>query len=85
MAEDVTTALHFTDGTSLKFSHTRQEGEDWTSITTNLKKALEADKFAAEVDGDLIVIPTTNIKYVRVSPAPSSLPHGVLRGAKIVK
>jgi hypothetical protein len=85
MAEEVTTAIHFTDGTSLKFQHTRQAGEDWASMMTNLKKALEADKFAAEVGGDLIVIPTANIKYVRVSPAPSSLPHGILRDAKIVK
>jgi len=85
MAKDVTTAVHFTDGTSLKFKHTRQSGEDWASMMTNLKKALEADKFAAEVGGDLIVIPTVNIKYVRVSPAPPNLPHGILRDAEIVK
>lgn len=54
-------------------------------MMTNLKKALEAEKFAAEIGGDLIVIPTANIKYVRVSPAPPSLPHGILKDAELVK
>jgi len=84
MEKDVTTTIHFTDGKSLKLRHTRQAGEDWASMMTNLKKALEADKFAAEVGGDLIVIPTASIKYVRVSPAPSSLPHGILRDAELI-
>jgi len=49
-----------------------------------VKRAIDADKLVLEVDGDLLVIPIRNVKYVQVSPAPAHLPGGVLRQARLV-
>ncbi|MBW1804736.1 MAG: hypothetical protein JRJ85_28930 [Deltaproteobacteria bacterium] len=61
----------------------KDHGEDPATITSNVKKALDRDKIVLEAQGDLMVIPVRNIKYVVVSPAPDELPKGVLRNARI--
>ncbi len=85
MGNDVHMIIHFIDGTKITFKYLQQAGSDLTTMVSNVKKALESDKIVAEVQGDLIVIPVRNIKYVQVSPAPAELPTGVLRNVQIVK
>jgi hypothetical protein len=36
----------------------------------------------AEIDGCLLIVPVSNIKYIEVSPAPQMLPKGVPLGAR---
>ncbi len=81
MAVQVTTTFFFTDGTKMTLTWPQQAGDDPSTIAMNVRKALEQDKVAVEVDGDLMIIPMQNIKYIQVTPAPPELPQGVLKQA----
>jgi hypothetical protein len=83
MAKKVTATIHFMDQTKIVLEYPQQAGSDSATIAANVNKALKADKIVAEVSGDLLVIPTRNIKYTHLSPAPPKLPAGVLRNAWI--
>ena len=78
----VSMVVFFHDGTKISFSYPQQSGRDQAAIVANVKKAIDSERLVLEVDGDLIVIPMRSVKYVQVSPAPSHLPAGVLRGAR---
>ena len=50
-----------------------------------MRKAIEQDRFVFEADGDLLLIPVQNIKYLQITPLPQPLPKDiVIRGASIV-
>lgn len=72
--------IHFMDGTKVAFTYPKL-ADDPATIAMYVRKALEADKITVEAQGDLLVIPMRNIKYIQVSPAPDELPQGVLRNA----
>lgn len=84
MKETVFGTIHFMDKTKLTLRWPRQAGTDPIGIAATVKKALEADRIMAEVEGRLLIIPVRNIKYIEVSPAPPKLPRGVLLGAEVV-
>lgn len=84
MKETVYGTIYFMDKTKLTLRWPRQAGNDPIEIAATIKKALEADKIMAEVEGRLLVIPVRNIKYIEVSPAPQKLPKGVLLGAEVM-
>jgi hypothetical protein len=76
--------IHFMDGTKLSLRWPRQAGTGEAIVAANIRKALEADRILAEIDGALLVIPVHNIKYIKISPSPKTLPHGVFYGVEIV-
>jgi hypothetical protein len=82
MTETVYGTFHFTDGTKLTLRWPRQAGSDPAEIAGTVRKALESDRLMAEVEGRLLIIPVSNVKYIEVSPAPPKLPKGVLLGAR---
>jgi hypothetical protein len=84
MQETVFGTIHFMDKTKMTLRWPRQAGADPIEIAATVKKALEADRIMAEVEGRLLIIPVRNIKYIEVSPAPPKLPRGVLLGAEVV-
>jgi hypothetical protein len=84
MAVQVTGVIFFVDGSKIILKWPRQAGPDPSTVASKIKSALEADRIMAEVDGSLFVIPTRNIKYIQITPAPEKLPGNVLLGAKIV-
>jgi hypothetical protein len=77
--------IRFMDGSKLSLRYPKQAGSDPTTIVANVRKALEADRLLAEVDGSLLFIPLANVKYVQVTPAPDVLPSTVLRKARLVE
>jgi hypothetical protein len=84
MEEDIRHATFtFLDNSKLKLVWPKQGSKDAQIFAGQLKNALEADKFVAEVEGQLMVIPTRNIKYLVVSPAPKTLPQGIIRNARL--
>ena len=85
MAEKVTATFFYNDGSKLSFEFPRQADDDALTAMGQINKALEQDKFAAVVDGDLLIIPLNNVKYVQVSPAPKDLPKGIIRPARFAK
>jgi hypothetical protein len=76
--------IYFMDKTKLTLRWPRQAGNDPIEIASTIKKALEADRIMAEVEGRLLIIPVRNIKYIEISPAPPKLPKGVLLGAEVM-
>jgi hypothetical protein len=83
MAQEVTGTIHFMDGSKIALRLPRQAGTGSQIIAANVKRALEADRIMVEVDGELLLIPMRNVKYIQLAPAPKELPTGVLRGAQI--
>lgn len=84
MEKEVILIVHFNDGTKLAFQYPKQAGKDALTIIGNVRKALEADKVIVEAQGDLFIIPSGSVKYIRVSPGPDELPQGILRNARLV-
>ena len=76
--------VFFNDGGKVSVRDPRQAGTDPATIANTVKRAIDSEKLVLEVDGDLLVIPMKSVKYVQVSPAPSSLPAGVLRKARLM-
>ena len=84
MSKDVHAVIHFMDGTKVTFAWPQQASDDPSTMITRVRKALEMDKLAVEVQGDLFVIPIRNVKYVQITPAPAKLPAEVIRGGEVV-
>lgn len=76
--------VRFMDGSKLTLRYPKQAGNDAATIVANVRKALEADRLLVEVDGNLLFIPLSNVKYLQVTPAPEALPSTVLRNARLV-
>ncbi|MGE5198214.1 MAG: hypothetical protein ACM3H9_01145 [Rhodospirillaceae bacterium] len=76
--------MHFMDGTKLVIRYPKQAGADPTTIAATVKRAIDADKIVVEVDGDLLIVPTRNVKYFHLTPAPDHLPSGVIRQGKLI-
>ncbi len=76
--------VRFMDGSKLTLRYPKQAGNDAATIVANVRKALEADRLLVEVDGNLLFIPLSNVKYLQVTPAPDALPSTVLRNARLV-
>ena len=74
--------VHFIDGSRLSVSFPPQV-ENLAQMASQVRKALEANELAFEAEGELIVIPTANVKYLQVHPAPERLPDSVIRGARL--
>ena len=83
MAIFVSMTVFFLDGTKATFRYPRQSGTDAATIASTVKRAIDSEKLVLEVDGNLLVIPMRSVKYVQVTPAPPSLPAGILRHARL--
>jgi hypothetical protein len=59
----------------------RKRQKPWLAALRR-KKALEADRIIAEVEGSVVMVPVRNVKYIEVRPAPPRLPAVMLRGAQ---
>ena len=73
----------FLDDSKMKLFWPRQGSRDPQVFAGQVKTSLEAGQFMAQVEGQLVVIPMRNVKYMIVSPAPETLPQGIIRNAKI--
>ncbi len=75
--------FYFLDNSNMKLVWPKQGSKDPQVFASQVKKGLESDKFMAEVEGQLVIIPMRNVKYVVISPAPQALPQGIIRKARI--
>jgi hypothetical protein len=76
--------MFFNDGSKLKLSFPKQGGKDAATLAANVRKAIDADRLAFEIDGSLYIVQVRNLKYVQVSPVPEALPAGIIVGAQVV-
>ena len=75
--------IHFTDGSKLSVTFPKQ-GEDFHQMANRVQKALDANKLAIEIDGELFVVPMSNVKYLQVNPAPEKMPETIIRGGSLI-
>ncbi len=85
MNEDRQLIIHFNNGTKLEFSFPTQIRNSNAAVLEGMKKVLDSDKLAIEVEGRLIVIPWISIQHVDVSPVPPAVPFGVIKNAVLAK
>jgi hypothetical protein len=83
MSETVTLTIHFNDGTKKTFSFPRV-ANDTTSIATKIDKFLDSPNVILELDQELVIIPTSSIKYIQISPKPLKLPSTAIPNASII-
>ena len=85
MKQNIRITVHFMDGTSISLKH-QESATEPTDVVAELRKGLDSNRLVAEVDGNLLVIPGRNVKYVQVSPCPKDLPQGIgiMLGASVV-
>ena len=76
--------IHFRDGTKSSFTFPKQVEND-SAIASRMEKVLDQKSLTMEVDGSLLLIPISSIKYIQVYPAPEKLPDVVIKGAQLSK
>ncbi|KAF1051622.1 MAG: hypothetical protein GAK43_02334 [Stenotrophomonas maltophilia] len=76
--------LHFIDGQRLALRFP-QQSEDPVEVARSIRRQLESPCLSIEVDGDLLLIPRSSIKYLQITPAPLTLPDITVVGAEVVE
>ena len=75
--------IRFTDGTSLKFKFVGEEVTDVSDAASRLKNILDARTLALELDGQLMIIPMSNIRAIEVVPSFEKLPDRFIKAATV--
>jgi hypothetical protein len=74
--------IHFTDATTLDLEWPKQDTKGCVFLSEAIRKAIESERLLVEVEGNLLVIPMRNVKYIELIPVPEQLPDGVIRNAR---
>ena len=74
--------IHFTDASTLDLEWPKQDAKGCVFLSEAIRKAIESERLLVEVEGNLLVIPMRNVKYVELIPVPEQLPEGVIRNAR---
>ncbi len=82
MSNDRSITIFFTDGTDLALSFPKQEGNPHM-LAKRVQMALDSRQMAFEINNELLVVPTNNIKFLRMDPCPDMLPDTVIVGGTI--
>ena len=83
MSETVTLIINFNDGTKISFYFPRVT-KDTTSIATKIDKFLDSPNIILELEQELIIIPTSNIKYIQITPKPLKSPSMAIPNASLI-
>ncbi len=76
-----TVYIHLIHGETIKFE-TNVSDANIIGIAEDLEKALSRNSLAFEMEGKLVLVPYSNVKYIEFDPAPEDLPMGMIRNAK---
>ena len=83
MEQDRFLTIYFVDGSDMSINFPKQQGNPLL-LAKRVQSARDADQFTIEIDGQLMMIPKSSVKYMTVSPVPDELPETVIRGGKFV-
>ena len=83
MNDDKHLTIHFNNGTKMEVAFPIQIKNSTAAVLESIKKALESDKLVIEAEGKLVIIPWYSIKHVELTPIPSAVPFGSIKGARI--
>ena len=82
MSDNRYAVIHFTDGSSKKIEFPAQS--DDINVSDKIQKLINNSCLLIEVEGSLMIIPMTSIKYIQSYPKPNILPDTVIRGAVLI-
>jgi hypothetical protein len=73
--------VHLVEGEPLRFT---VELPEWRllGLGDDIDKAQSRTVISVELDGKLLMVPYSSIRYIEVDPAPPELPKYLLRGAR---
>lgn len=74
--------VHFIDGSEISVTFPKQGGNPLL-LAKRVQEAIDARQLSIEIDGQLLVIPMANIKYMQMSPSPEELPESVILGGAL--
>ena len=83
MSETVTLIIHFNDGTKKTFSFPRV-AKDTANVVTKIDNFLDSPNVILELNRELVIIPTSSIKYIQISPKPLKPPSMAIPNASII-
>ena len=83
MESDRFLTVHFIDGSEMSVSFPKQGGNP-LRLAQRVQEAIESSQLAIELDGQLLVIPMSNVKYLQARPCPDELPETVIRGGALI-
>lgn len=74
-------SMVFTDGSRVHFTCPPPNVAQDPAVV--LQAAIDQGSVSVEVDGDLVIVPFANVKYMRLTPAPARITGTLLRGARL--
>lgn len=77
----ITITVKLVNGAPISFMVERSESER-RNIAANIESALNSSYVGVELDGRLLIVPTHNIQFIVISPAPGLMVKSVVQGAK---
>ena len=85
MNEDRQLTIHFNNGTKMDVTFPTQVNNSPETVLAAMKKAMESDKLSIETEGKLVIMPWSSIQHLEMTPAPTAVPFGVIKGAHITQ
>lgn len=82
--EEITLEIHYLDNKKITIRYTPKKDDEQAKSLTFLRD-IKFDRIAVESNGDLIIIPMNQVRYIRATPAPKSLPKQVPCGATFIE
>ncbi len=84
MQQDRFLTVYFLDGSDMSINFPKQPGNPLL-LAKRVQAALDADQVTIEIDGQLMMIPKSSVKYMTVSPVPEELPETIIQGGRFVE
>jgi hypothetical protein len=78
---EITISAHLNSGEPIVFKQDLTEDSERKS-GTRIEQSMNSNFFGVKMDGKLILIPTSSIQKVEISPAPEAKISHVIKGAR---
>jgi hypothetical protein len=78
---EITISVHLHSGEPIVFKQDLTEDRE-RNAGTRIEQSMNANFFGVELDGKLIIIPTSSIQKVEISPAPEAMISHVVKDAR---
>ena len=80
---EVTISVHLHSGDPIVFKVDSTE-DTQRNAGARIERSMNANYVGVDLDGKLIIIPTSSIQKIEISPAPEAMIANVVRGVKSV-
>ncbi len=78
---EITVSVHLNSGEPIVFKLDDNDDRQMNAAS-RIEREMNANYVGVELDGKLILIPTSSIQKIEISPAPEAMIANVVKGAK---